>query len=102
MLIVLFVRSCISNPFSRLFSDPFQNLLGFFSDPRSYCNVMLLFVLQWGQAVAAYREAMLAWQEHEGHMECDKIQVNCHWFPRLYPQAIKLSAHLDTTYKHSE
>ncbi len=22
-----------------------------------------------------YREAMLAWQEHEEHLDCDKIQV---------------------------
>ena len=31
--------------------------------------------MQWPQAVSAYREAMLSWQEHEDHLECDKLQV---------------------------
>ena len=31
--------------------------------------------MQWSPAVSAYREAMLSWQEHEEHLECDKLQV---------------------------
>ena len=42
------------------------------------CESLWLFspLLQWECAVENYREAMLAWQEHEEHnIDCDKLQV---------------------------